>query len=496
MNEREGVLRAAFFCVGLGASNAWWLSITSSPLLWGAGAPLALSAGSLIVHAAYLLMQIACVVAASRAVLGFARPRMFVVSAGVCALGTVLLIVSTACALPPAVAACGVAVASCGGALLFLCWMSPFTALVGDGMPGSVFLLATVVGTVLWFVTTRINDAVALVALAVLPLLSAAALFGMPTARGEMAAQGRAPRCAGASPRAPLRALFPLAFVAGLFIYELPVGFVTGTASVSAVDASNETLFGVYGIYTVVIAIVAGVDFALARHERCSALLYRFVVPLISIGLIVLALARSQDQVLASAMVLAGTILFEMFILTALARIALASGESPWRIFGFGGAVMEAALCGSFFLGLWLAGSANFGLTAIALGLVFVFILAGSFDIPGRDLAGAGASVGADSSTNPYDAEAGQPEPLASPEAAAQERIDRFARAFGLSVRETEVLALIARGRSVQAAADELFVAHSTVKTHIGHIYEKAGVSNRQDLLKLVDGLEPRDARR
>ncbi|MDU5258249.1 LuxR C-terminal-related transcriptional regulator [Eggerthella sp.] len=31
-------------------------------------------------------------------------------------------------------------------------------------------------------------------------------------------------------------------------------------------------------------------------------------------------------------------------------------------------------------------------------------------------------------------------------------------------------------------------MAHSTVKTHIGHIYEKAGVSNRQDLLKLLDG--------
>ena len=67
-------------------------------------------------------------------------------------------------------------------------------------------------------------------------------------------------------------------------------------------------------------------------------------------------------------------------------------------------------------------------------------------------------------------------------------RIEAFAYMFGLSTREIEVLGLIARGRSVQAAADELFVAHSTVKTHIGHIYEKAGVSNRQDLLKLLDG--------
>ncbi|OBB93058.1 response regulator transcription factor [Mycobacterium sp. 852002-40037_SCH5390672] len=48
-----------------------------------------------------------------------------------------------------------------------------------------------------------------------------------------------------------------------------------------------------------------------------------------------------------------------------------------------------------------------------------------------------------------------------------------------LSAREREVLNGIARGQSVPAIAGELFVAPSTVKTHVQRLYEKLGVSDR-----------------
>lgn len=48
-----------------------------------------------------------------------------------------------------------------------------------------------------------------------------------------------------------------------------------------------------------------------------------------------------------------------------------------------------------------------------------------------------------------------------------------------LSPREREVLALIAAGRSIPAMAKELFLAPSTVKTHVQRLYEKLGVSDR-----------------
>lgn len=48
-----------------------------------------------------------------------------------------------------------------------------------------------------------------------------------------------------------------------------------------------------------------------------------------------------------------------------------------------------------------------------------------------------------------------------------------------LSPREREVLALIAAGSSIPAMAKQLFLAPSTVKTHVQRLYEKLGVSDR-----------------
>lgn len=48
-----------------------------------------------------------------------------------------------------------------------------------------------------------------------------------------------------------------------------------------------------------------------------------------------------------------------------------------------------------------------------------------------------------------------------------------------LSTREREVLRMIAAGQTVPAMARELFLAPSTVKTHVQRLYEKLGVGDR-----------------
>jgi two-component system nitrate/nitrite response regulator NarL len=48
-----------------------------------------------------------------------------------------------------------------------------------------------------------------------------------------------------------------------------------------------------------------------------------------------------------------------------------------------------------------------------------------------------------------------------------------------LSPREREVLDLMAKGQSVPAMAKELYLAPSTVKTHVQRLYEKLGVGDR-----------------
>lgn len=63
-----------------------------------------------------------------------------------------------------------------------------------------------------------------------------------------------------------------------------------------------------------------------------------------------------------------------------------------------------------------------------------------------------------------------------------------------LTGREREVLGLIARGRSNKRIALELGISEKTVKTHVGHLLAKLGVSDRTQaaLLAVQEGLVER----
>ena len=55
----------------------------------------------------------------------------------------------------------------------------------------------------------------------------------------------------------------------------------------------------------------------------------------------------------------------------------------------------------------------------------------------------------------------------------------RSPQPVGLSVRERDVLALVARGRTNAEIGRELFIGEATVKTHMLRIFGKLGVSDR-----------------
>lgn len=65
--------------------------------------------------------------------------------------------------------------------------------------------------------------------------------------------------------------------------------------------------------------------------------------------------------------------------------------------------------------------------------------------------------------------------------------VARLIDEHGLTQREGEVLALLARGRSLPYIQEELGIAVGTAQAHVRHIYDKLGVHNRQQLLDMVE---------
>lgn len=63
------------------------------------------------------------------------------------------------------------------------------------------------------------------------------------------------------------------------------------------------------------------------------------------------------------------------------------------------------------------------------------------------------------------------------------EREQIYKNEYNLSVRENEILDLLARGLRLKEIADKLFITINTVRTHIRHIYEKLQVQSRVEAL-------------
>lgn len=62
-----------------------------------------------------------------------------------------------------------------------------------------------------------------------------------------------------------------------------------------------------------------------------------------------------------------------------------------------------------------------------------------------------------------------------------------FGEKYGLSPREVEILALIARGRSAASIAVQKNITYNTVRSHVAHLYAKTGAHNREELMMLLE---------
>ena len=71
-----------------------------------------------------------------------------------------------------------------------------------------------------------------------------------------------------------------------------------------------------------------------------------------------------------------------------------------------------------------------------------------------------------------------------------RERLQVFARAAGLSPRETDLLQHLATGANTRGIAQAMFVSEHTVQDHLKAIFEKTGTRSRSALLATATGVD------
>lgn len=57
---------------------------------------------------------------------------------------------------------------------------------------------------------------------------------------------------------------------------------------------------------------------------------------------------------------------------------------------------------------------------------------------------------------------------------------------YGITKREKEIILLLVKGESYKSIAEQLYISHSTVKTHIHNVYRKMDINSRHELVNMI----------
>lgn len=290
-----------------------------------------------------------------------------------------------------------------------------------------------------------------------------------------------------------VRGAIPLRFAIVAAVYCLAPGFMRGYTSALpfvSTDGFGGAMFAGVAVVMIAIAVASVVLFGEAKID----LAYKLVVPLMAAGLLLLPFLAPGQEAVAAIAIMSGYILFEIYVWGSLSDRAANTGAPTALVFGFGKTGMNVGLLAGTFAGLRFGSSSSMLLVGVLVFIVYLFIVMENAMSPGLgvalSLSRSEEGERAPESSKVTLAEAAQMDLSEVFNAMLDERCAVVAERCGLSARETEVLGLLARGRSLQAIADVLGVAYSTVKTHTDRIYAKTGVHSRQELVALLERVE------
>lgn len=374
----------------------------------------------------------------------------------------------------------GVAFYTAGAAVINVLWMQQFV--FSGAREARRAIVATAVATSVLLPLWWLPDAGALLAAAVLFVLSAGA-YGL-MGKGEVSR--RELTCVGVAPmgRGEMRRW---AAPTGVCVLMMGFGFAQYTAYHYGLPEANPISWEVFS-HVLAIVLLAGAVYGARGGELTFG--FKMATTLMLFSFVLLAVL--WPSIGASAALAAATDgMLELVLLLALVEYVSARGLPPIRTFGgYLAFVATTQLVGCALSVLDHAFLPPASYSVVGLMLVGLLIITAVWLLNDKTITaflwegqekrkcGAKANAFTEGPSNSGDAVG-----LVS----FDERAVAVAETFGLTARESEVMALFAKGRSSSFIAEMFCVSNNTVRSHILHLYAKCNVHSRQELITLID---------
>lgn len=248
--------------------------------------------------------------------------------------------------------------------------------------------------------------------------------------------------------------------------------------------------FGGSPLFSLVVVGAAFLLFPLFLKDRFNpTLTYRLSLPIMVAGFVAVALFFDTHAALSLLLINIGYEFFDILSWILFAEVSHRKTENPLRIFGLGVGFMHIGMSlgllgGELVFTLIAGGSVQ--ITAIAMLSVLSLVVVAFLVIPEGTIENLAHAVRSDKKKNSEN----NTDETPSTEGRIENNCVLVSECYRLTPRESEVLVLLAYGRTLAIIARDLHIAKGTARTHIENIYRKLDVHKQQELIDLVEGYE------
>lgn len=262
------------------------------------------------------------------------------------------------------------------------------------------------------------------------------------------------------------------------FIVFIAFGFALRFGEIEGVPLSGQILS------FVVLALLV-LYIALRRDPTAYDQLFDIVVILLVTGLSLASIGAHDSAYLANSILMAGNALYNVLVSCTLIALANRNRLNAIAVFCWASGLASLGTSVGAYIGvesnrLVLMGAHDLA-SYLAVAVILALLSYVLFALRGFSFTDTIKSVT-------------DPEPNASVSPTVLEtfdqRCDAISQHYGLTEREQEVFALLARGDDRASIESGLSITRNTVKAHVKHIYEKLGVHSHQELLDLIENAQ------